>query len=467
MANVLMPSLVKLHSPSRIGPVTAVYTTALAIGLTAPLAPHRADRRGRRRLALGPRRLGAARPARRAALDRAARARPPPLEPGQPAIRRFRDVARTRLGLAMALFFGLQSLQAYAVFGWFAQLWRDAGFSAAAGRCRWSAWWPACRSRCRCWLPAAGRPSRRPGAAADRRDGLLPGRLRRADARAARLWPLVWAALVGIGAVTFPLVLTLIGLRARHAAGHRGAVRLHPVDRATCSPPPGPFGVGAALRRHRRLDRARWSSCWRWSSPMLARALPRPSGRSSRTSSRPGPGRHSRPPSGRGVASRPRDPPGPPAGPSPTATASSPTGSRRYGQRRAYGQQGYGQGPDGHPGYGQPGYGQGPYGQPGYGPPPYGAPSGPQPRRAMAITALVLALVFCVPLLPLVAVVLAVVVLVRSRDGVPRGKGLAVAALVVAPLSLRAPGRGHDRRGAGRAGPLGSVNDRAPATASA
>ena len=38
MANVLLPSLVKLHFPDRIGPLTAVYTTALAIGLTAALA---------------------------------------------------------------------------------------------------------------------------------------------------------------------------------------------------------------------------------------------------------------------------------------------------------------------------------------------------------------------------------------------------------------------------------------------
>ena len=28
----------------------------------------------------------------------------------------------------MALFFGLQSLQAYSIFGWFAQLWRDHGY---------------------------------------------------------------------------------------------------------------------------------------------------------------------------------------------------------------------------------------------------------------------------------------------------------------------------------------------------
>ena len=39
-------------------------------------------------------------------------------------------VARTRLGWGMALFFGFQSLQAYSVFGWFAQVYRDAGFAA-------------------------------------------------------------------------------------------------------------------------------------------------------------------------------------------------------------------------------------------------------------------------------------------------------------------------------------------------
>src|SRR4051812_101418 len=37
MANVLLPSLVKLHFPDRIGRVTSIYTTALSIGLTAAL----------------------------------------------------------------------------------------------------------------------------------------------------------------------------------------------------------------------------------------------------------------------------------------------------------------------------------------------------------------------------------------------------------------------------------------------
>ena len=32
MANVLIPSLVRLHFPDRIGPMTSLYTTALAVG---------------------------------------------------------------------------------------------------------------------------------------------------------------------------------------------------------------------------------------------------------------------------------------------------------------------------------------------------------------------------------------------------------------------------------------------------
>jgi len=37
MANVLIPSLVRLHFPDRIGLVTALYTTMLAVGLTSAL----------------------------------------------------------------------------------------------------------------------------------------------------------------------------------------------------------------------------------------------------------------------------------------------------------------------------------------------------------------------------------------------------------------------------------------------
>ncbi len=95
------------------------------------------------------------------------------------------DIARTRLGWAMTLFFGLQSLKAYAVFGWFATLWRDAGFGAgtasalvgivAAMSIPLSLLAPQVVAR-----PGDQRLGARAG------HGLLPGRLPRADRRAAR-----------------------------------------------------------------------------------------------------------------------------------------------------------------------------------------------------------------------------------------------------------------------------------------
>ena len=116
--------------------MTAVYTTALSIGLTAAfvLTVPIADAFGV--LARRTRRVGGRRRRRRPSLARtAARATRHPDPDARPEPRdRFRDVARTRLGLAMAGFFGLQSLQAYAVFGWFATLWRDAGLQRRLGR---------------------------------------------------------------------------------------------------------------------------------------------------------------------------------------------------------------------------------------------------------------------------------------------------------------------------------------------
>ncbi len=52
----------------------------------------------------------------------------------------------------------------------------------------------------------------------------------------------------------------------------------------------------------------------------------------------------------------------------------------------------------------------------------------------MAVVALLLSLVFCLPVLPLIAIVLAIIVLVRG--GANSGRGMAIAALVVAPLAL-------------------------------
>ncbi len=239
MANVLLPSLVKLHFPDRVGAVTALYTTFLAIGLTGAitLTVPISDAYGGWRVGLGVW-AGVALVALLPWLGLLAHDRH--LDAPSHTVR-YTDVARTRLGLAMAGFFGLQSLQAYAIFGWFAQLWRDHGYSAsqagalvgvvAAVSIPLSLWAPAAVAR---------RHDQRVlllGIMACYPVGYLglilaPHRL-----------ALLWAVLVGVGAVTFPIVLTLIGLRSRTPQGTAALSGLTQ-SLGYLLAAVGPFGVG-------------------------------------------------------------------------------------------------------------------------------------------------------------------------------------------------------------------------------
>ncbi len=67
----------------------------------------------------------------------------------------------------MVLFFGLQSMQAYSIFGWFAQLWRDSGYSRPATPVCWSG------SSLRSVDPAVAVAARRAGPARDQRGIVL------------------------------------------------------------------------------------------------------------------------------------------------------------------------------------------------------------------------------------------------------------------------------------------------------
>jgi CP family cyanate transporter-like MFS transporter len=214
-ANVLLPSLVKLHFPDRVGLLTSVYTTALAIGLTlaSVLTVPLSQQLGSWRWGLFAWALTAV----VAALPWIGLIRhdrvPEPEEHGIS----LGQVARTRLGWGMALFFGFQSLQAYAIFGWFAQVYRDAGFSAGtaglllgvitAMSIPLSFWLPAWAARMenQTWL-IVGLIACYPAGYV----GLLV-------APVAGAW--LWAVLVGVAASVFPVVLTLIGLRARTSEG--------------------------------------------------------------------------------------------------------------------------------------------------------------------------------------------------------------------------------------------------------
>jgi CP family cyanate transporter-like MFS transporter len=214
-ANVLLPSLVKLHFPTRVGLVTSLYTTVLATGLAlaSTFTVPAAEALGSWRWGLGVWALAAV-----VAVvpwvgllghDVRGETRPHTIT--------MRQVAGTRLGRLMAVAFGLQSLQAYAVFGWVAQVYRDAGYSATEAGLLLGL------------LTAIGIPVSLliPALAARRPSQVwlmlsllacLPvGLLGLAFSPTSAPW--LWAVLIGLSQGTFPLILTLLGLRTRTSEG--------------------------------------------------------------------------------------------------------------------------------------------------------------------------------------------------------------------------------------------------------
>jgi CP family cyanate transporter-like MFS transporter len=238
-ANVLLPSLVKLHFPDHVGLMTSIYSTALAIGLTAAsvLTVPISEAYDGWRSGLFVWSLTAA-IAVLPWLGLIGHDRRPDDVAGRIGLR---DVARTRLGWLMALFFGLQSLQAYSIFGWFAELYRDAGFSAHTAGLLLGV------------ITGVSIPL----------SFLIPSLVARMHNQTVMMclvmvcYPLgyiglivapvsgawAWAVLVGIGTTTFPLILTLIGLRARTSAG-TAALSGFAQSIGYLMAGIGPFGIG-------------------------------------------------------------------------------------------------------------------------------------------------------------------------------------------------------------------------------
>ena len=214
-ANVLLPSLVKLHFPDRVGLMTSIYTTSLAVGLTlaSVLTVPLSDAFGSWRWGLFAWAVTAA----VAALPWVGLLRHDTAPESESRSISLGAVARTRLGWGMAMFFGFQSLQAYSVFGWFAQVYRDAGFSAGTAGLLLGAI-TAMSIPLSFWLPAWA-------ARMDNQRWLVVGLIACYPigyvglivAPVAGAW--LWAVLVGVAASVFPVVLTLIGLRARTSEG--------------------------------------------------------------------------------------------------------------------------------------------------------------------------------------------------------------------------------------------------------
>ncbi len=222
VGNVLLPVIVKQHFPRRVGPMTAVYSTVLALGAgtaaagSVPLA-ELAAAWGRTasgwRFGLGSWALPAAAAAVLWLLTRPHAASAGSTRAGHPALG---TVTSRRLRWALAGFFGAQALQAFVVMGWFGEFFREAGAPArtagyllavvAAVSVPVSLLVP--------WLAGRARSQRGLVVALTLVSALaLAGLL---TAPLAGAW--WWALLLGVGTGNFPLALTLFGLRSATAA---------------------------------------------------------------------------------------------------------------------------------------------------------------------------------------------------------------------------------------------------------
>ncbi|MFL1381400.1 CynX/NimT family MFS transporter [Nocardiopsis protaetiae] len=130
VGNVILPALVKQHFPHRVGLMTTVYTTALALGTTIAAAATVPlyESTGQWRVALGSYALfGLV-----AALPWLLTLRHQPAAGDGARALGFRRVLSTGVGLQAMLYFGTQSSIAYIMFGWYAQMLRDQGMSASS-----------------------------------------------------------------------------------------------------------------------------------------------------------------------------------------------------------------------------------------------------------------------------------------------------------------------------------------------
>ncbi|MER6617930.1 CynX/NimT family MFS transporter [Streptomyces xantholiticus] len=247
VSNVLMPVIVKRYFPDRVGSMTGLYSMALALGTSlaaAATVPVTSALGGSWRAGLA---LWAALAA-VAVLPWLGQVRG--REDTGPGAGKADDAARpaaaprvTRSPTAWALacFFGLQATGAYITMGWMPQIFRDAGVSAGTAGVLLAVTMvmgvplafviPRLATRMRQQGPivvALGLCG-------------LTGYLGLQLAPAAGAW--AWALLLGVSNCSFPLALTMIGMRSRTGAG---VVRLSAFAQSTgyLISIPGPLLVG-------------------------------------------------------------------------------------------------------------------------------------------------------------------------------------------------------------------------------
>ncbi|MEV8323059.1 MFS transporter [Kitasatospora sp. NPDC056731] len=218
VSNVLIPVVIKRYFPDKVGPMIGLYSMALSAGTALAAAvtvPMTSALGGDWRYGLGVWAGLAALalllwlPVLLTKRERGERA-------GGAAAARL-PITRSRTAWAMACFFGLQATGAYVVMGWMPKIFQDAGVDKGTSGVLLAV------------TMVIGVPVSfvLPNLAARRGDQRLfvvvlaacgiAGYAGLALAPAGASW--LWAVLVGLSNCAFPLVLTMIGLRARTAGG--------------------------------------------------------------------------------------------------------------------------------------------------------------------------------------------------------------------------------------------------------
>ncbi|MFD7923207.1 CynX/NimT family MFS transporter [Streptomyces sp. NPDC059740] len=224
MSNILLPVVIKSWFPDRVGAKTGLYSMALALGtsLAAATTVPLTDALGgswRSGLAvwavlavvavaawltvlarLGPQRRPAA----------------PAATPGAPIEAPIR-ITTSPTAWALAIFFGLQATGAYVTMGWMPQIFRDAGVSAGTAGVLLAVTMAVGIPLSFVLPPLAARMRHQGPLAVGLGLCGLAGYAGLWLAPAAGSW--AWALLLGVSNCAFPLALTMIGMRARSAAG--------------------------------------------------------------------------------------------------------------------------------------------------------------------------------------------------------------------------------------------------------
>ncbi|MFD7072259.1 CynX/NimT family MFS transporter [Streptomyces sp. NPDC059913] len=222
VSNVLMPVIVKHWFPDRVGSMTGLYSMALALGTSLAAAvtvPMTSAMGGSWRLGLGVWAVlsaAAILPWLPLVRDRRAANRPsggPVAAQAAPELR----ITRSRTAWSLACFFGLQATAAYITMGWMPQIFRDAGVSAGTAGVLLAVTM-AMGVPLAFVIPRVASRMRNQGPIVLVLGSCgLVGYAGLYLAPAGGAW--AWALLLGISNCSFPLALTMIGMRSRTGAG--------------------------------------------------------------------------------------------------------------------------------------------------------------------------------------------------------------------------------------------------------